>query len=144
MKFFHHSLLLFIGYHGNVTSLLNFVRQNGEVCPVIWKYISSKITVILFCRTPCVEGRCQGFNEKKNVFNAARHFTTFLLPHGAPFNLRPDIDDIVVAYSNATLPAGQLLRMLDAVVDRYRNGDYLYRRPEDKNASEFPISSCTS
>ena len=83
-------------------------------------------------RTPCEAGRCIGFNERKNVFNAARHFTTFLLPHGAPPALRPAIDSIVHAYSNATMRAGELLTLLDGIVGRYRTGDYMQRTPGEQ------------
>ncbi len=82
------------------------------------------------CRSPCINGYCKGFNEKKNIFNAARHFTTFLLPHGAPPSVRPLIDVIVTSYANATMGAKGLLQDLHKVVDKYTSGEYLERTPQ--------------
>ena len=77
--------------------------------------------------TKCDDGRCVGYNEKTNIFNAARHFTTFLLPHGAPRTLQHKINALVSAYSNATWSSDQLLSVLSDVVDKYRTGAYLNR-----------------
>ena len=87
------------------------------------------ITMVLLCRTNCVNGRCEGFNEKKNIFNTARHFTSFLLPHGVPPSLRPHVGLIVDAYSNATWGVYTLLQHLNAVVEDYASGAYLHRHP---------------
>ncbi|XP_064601711.1 extracellular tyrosine-protein kinase PKDCC-like [Liolophura sinensis] len=86
----------------------------------------------LTLRTPCASGRCIGYNEKKNVFNAGRHFTTFLLPHGAPKRLRPVIDKSVDGFGNVTMTTDQLLQQMDKIVNMYRSGVYLNRtKPED-------------
>ena len=76
---------------------------------------------------PCVEGKCVGYNEQRNLFNAGRHFTTFLLPHGAPVLLRPTIDQLVEAYEQLTMDSGQLVDKLGKVVDMYTRGWYLNR-----------------
>ncbi|XP_016134095.1 extracellular tyrosine-protein kinase PKDCC-like [Sinocyclocheilus grahami] len=44
---------------------------------------------------PCHKGRCEGVNEKRNLYNAYRFFFTYLLPHSAPSALRPLLDKIV-------------------------------------------------
>ena len=89
------------------------------------------MTFIVF-RSDCNGGRCMGYNERKNIFNAARHFTTFLLPHGAPISLRKDVDFIVSAYSNATVTSKELLSLLNRVINDFKSGRYLRR---DKNLS---------
>ncbi|KAL8580760.1 hypothetical protein ACOMHN_018432 [Nucella lapillus] len=78
-------------------------------------------------RLPCVEGRCKDYNEYRNMFNAGRHFTTFLLPHGAPATLRPLIDAVVSAYETCSLTTRQLTQRMDRIVHLYRSGAYLNR-----------------
>ena len=90
-----------------------------------------KLTFIVF-RSNCDGGRCLGYNERKNIFNAARHFTTFLLPHGAPKSLRNEVDFIVSAYSNASVTSKELLSLLNGVVSDFKSGRYL---PRDRNLS---------
>ncbi|PVD25591.1 hypothetical protein C0Q70_13249 [Pomacea canaliculata] len=78
-------------------------------------------------RLACVEGRCQGYNEYRNMFNAGRHFTTFLLPHGAPPALRPLISDVVGTFENCSLTTRELVTWMDKVVHLYKTGRYLNR-----------------
>lgn len=78
-------------------------------------------------RLKCVEGRCQGYNEYRNMFNAGRHFTTFLLPHGAPPGLRPLIDHVVSVYENCSLTSKELVTRMDKIVQMYKTGRYLNR-----------------
>lgn len=81
-----------------------------------------------FCySTKCIQNRCIEYNEKKNVFNAGRHFVTFLLPHGAPKTLRPIIEEITDAYSNLTMTSGQLLKKMERLKKLYQTGAYLDR-----------------
>ena len=100
-----------------------------------------KISFFLF-RSDCNGGRCIGYNERKNIFNAARHFTTFLLPHGAPMSLRNDVNFIVSAYSNATVTSKELLSLLNGVVSDFKSGRYLRRDRNLSAISKFlPIPS---
>ncbi|XP_074640104.1 extracellular tyrosine-protein kinase PKDCC-like [Tubulanus polymorphus] len=88
-------------------------------------------------RVPCVDNRCQGFNEKKNIFNAARHFTTFLLPHGAPRILRPMTDDIVNSYSNVTVDSAVLLAKMENIVRLYQKGWHLNKSKLYRSKTEY-------
>ncbi|KAK7487004.1 hypothetical protein BaRGS_00021674, partial [Batillaria attramentaria] len=94
-------------------------------------------------RLKCQEGRCRGYNEYRNMFNAGRHFTTFLLPHGAPPGLRPLIDHVVSVYENCSLTTKELVSRMDKIVQLYKTGRYLNRTlPEDFATSfkEVPSS----
>ena len=78
-------------------------------------------------------------NEKKNIFNAARHFTTFLLPHGAPSSLKPAIDKLVTDYGNASRSASQLRTNLHEIVEEYSSGRYLGRTRDKPNTGKFTL-----
>ncbi|XP_076100653.1 extracellular tyrosine-protein kinase PKDCC-like isoform X1 [Mytilus galloprovincialis] len=78
-------------------------------------------------RISCQNLKCVGHNEKKNIFNAGRHFTTFLLPHGVPIGLQPLVDRVVHGYSNVTMNTKQLLHLMDKIVLMYGSGSYLNR-----------------
>lgn len=74
------------------------------------------------------------------MFNAGRHFVTFLLPHGAPKSLRPIIDEIIDAYSNLTMTSELLLRKMEKLKDLFRSGAYLNRTKNtssEKSKSRF-------
>ncbi|KAK3597422.1 hypothetical protein CHS0354_040160 [Potamilus streckersoni] len=85
----------------------------------------------------CLNGRCSEFNEKKNLFNAGRHFTTFLLPHGAPLLLQPMIDRVIDGYSNLTMNSKELLSLMDKIVNLYKSGWYLNRTKPDDYQTEY-------
>lgn len=85
------------------------------------------LNFFIFTRIPCEKGRCSSYNEKKNLFNGGRHFTTFLLPHGAPESLRPLVDRVVAGYSNLTLNSHQILRLMKKIKNLYMTGKYLNR-----------------
>lgn len=84
--------------------------------------------------TSCTHRRCVEYNEKRNIFNAGRHFVTFLLPHGAPARLRPFISDVVSAYSDLTLTCKQLLDLMIKVTELYKSGWYMNRTTEQTPA----------
>ncbi|XP_041353612.1 extracellular tyrosine-protein kinase PKDCC-like [Gigantopelta aegis] len=90
-------------------------------------------------RMACIEGKCMGYNEQRNLFNAGRHFTTFLLPHGAPVLLRPHIDQLVEAYEQLTMDSVQLVSRLGKVVDMYTRGWYLNRSSPHEQKLEFTV-----
>ena len=92
------------------------------------------IRYLTISRVDCKDGRCAGYNERKNIFNAARHFATFLLPHGAPSALRKDVDAIVSAYSNVTITSQELLMRLNRVISDYKSGRYLLPREQYPSA----------
>lgn len=88
-------------------------------------------------RTQCLHGRCVQYNEKKNLFNAGRHFVTFLLPHGAPQRLQPIITNVVDGYSNLTMTSGQLLDQINKIVTLYQSGWYLDRTNSTQYISNY-------
>lgn len=101
-------------------------------------FSSSNLTQIITCK----EGKCINHNEKKNLFNGGRHFTTFLLPHGAPDSLRPLVDRVVEGYSNLTMNSGQILRLMKKIRNLYTSGKYLNRARQEfsKDYQLYPAS----
>ncbi|XP_062596964.1 extracellular tyrosine-protein kinase PKDCC-like [Saccostrea cucullata] len=81
-------------------------------------------------KIPCKEGTCLNYNEKKNLYNGGRHFTTFLLPHGAPESLRPLVDKVVEGYSNLTLNSHQIVQLMKKIKSLYVSGKYLKRQKQ--------------
>ncbi|CAM4725161.1 unnamed protein product [Leuciscus chuanchicus] len=95
---------------------------------------------------PCHKGRCQGINEKRNLYNAYRFFFTYLLPHSAPSALRPLLDKIVNSTGELIWGTDETLVHLEKVLDIYRNGHYLKNntqayRTEYKRVLDASISA---
>ena len=88
-----------------------------------------------YYRTECIASQCLGMNEKTNIFNTARHFTSFLLPHGAPRPLRPALDQLVDQFSNATKTARELLEDITTIIDDYSTGVYLNQTDRHKTCN---------
>ncbi|XP_055986550.1 extracellular tyrosine-protein kinase PKDCC [Sorex fumeus] len=82
------------------------------------------------------QGRCQGMNEKRNLYNAYRFFFTYLLPHSAPPSLRPLLDRIVNATGELAWGAAETLAQLETVLHLYRSGQYLQDSAQPR-ASEY-------
>ncbi|XP_014788337.1 extracellular tyrosine-protein kinase PKDCC [Octopus bimaculoides] len=78
-------------------------------------------------KIPCQNGHCVGLNEKKNIFNAGRHFIIFRLPYGAPPSLHPILYDVVSGFTNLTMNADRLLEQMQKAVHLYKTGHYLNR-----------------
>ncbi|KAI1237609.1 Extracellular tyrosine-protein kinase PKDCC, partial [Lamprotornis superbus] len=76
-----------------------------------------------------VVGKCEGINEKKNLFNAYRYFFTYLLPHSAPPTLRPLLSDILNATGDLRYGINETLRAFEKVLHLYKSGLYLQKRP---------------
>lgn len=95
---------------------------------------------IKYFRITCKEGKCINHNEKKNLFNGGRHFTTFLLPHGAPDSLRPLVDRVVEGYSNLTMNSGQILRLMKKIRNLYTYGKYLNRARQEFSKGSLSIN----
>lgn len=92
-------------------------------------------------RLSCLNSRCVGYNENRNIFNGGRHFTTFLLPHGAPERLKPLVNRVVHGYSNLTMNSRQLLSLMDKIVHMYSSGSYLQRKGVTQNTIYKRISN---
>ncbi|XP_028845869.1 extracellular tyrosine-protein kinase PKDCC [Denticeps clupeoides] len=78
----------------------------------------------------CSGGRCQGFNEKRNLYNAYRFFFTYLLPHSAPPTLRPLLDKIVNYTGELLWGIDETQVHLEKVLHLYRSGIYLQNNTE--------------
>uniref|UniRef100_A0A8C8AA12 FAM69 protein-kinase domain-containing protein n=1 Tax=Otus sunia TaxID=257818 RepID=A0A8C8AA12_9STRI len=70
-------------------------------------------------------GKCEGINEKKNLFNAYRYFFTYLLPHSAPPSLRPFLSDILNATGDLQYGINETLEAFEKVLHLYKSGLYL-------------------
>ncbi|GAB0190961.1 extracellular tyrosine-protein kinase PKDCC-like [Grus japonensis] len=74
-------------------------------------------------------GKCEGINEKKNLFNAYRYFFTYLLPHSSPPALRPFLTDILNATGDLRYGINETLKAFEKVLHLYKSGLYLQKRP---------------
>ncbi|XP_025072039.1 extracellular tyrosine-protein kinase PKDCC-like [Alligator sinensis] len=74
-------------------------------------------------------GKCEGINEKKNLFNAYRYFFTYLLPYTAPPGLQPFLSDILNATGDLRYGINETLRAFEKVLHLYKTGIYLQKRP---------------
>uniref|UniRef100_A0A674HY54 Extracellular tyrosine-protein kinase PKDCC n=1 Tax=Terrapene triunguis TaxID=2587831 RepID=A0A674HY54_9SAUR len=72
-------------------------------------------------------GKCDGLNEKKNLFNAYRYFFTYLLPHTAPSALRPLLGDILNATGDLRYGINETLGAFEKVLHLYKSGLYLQK-----------------
>ncbi|KAI0236607.1 Extracellular tyrosine-protein kinase PKDCC [Lamellibrachia satsuma] len=90
-------------------------------------------------RSECRRGHCAGLNEKKNTYNAARHFMQLLLPHGAPASLRPLVDILVDNFSSVTMTTQELLKSITKIVELYRSGSYVKRAPRKQISAYHEI-----
>lgn len=54
-------------------------------------------------RVHCINGRCEGYNERLNIWRAGQHFIRQFLPLRAPSSLEPQIQLLLDAYSGANL-----------------------------------------
>ncbi|KAL2083738.1 hypothetical protein ACEWY4_021511 [Coilia grayii] len=91
----------------------------------------------------CIRGRCQGINEKRNLYNAYRFFFTYLLPHSAPPALRPLLDKIVNSTGELTWDIDETQVHLEKVLHLYKNGLYLQNTSQTQ-ASEYKRLADTS
>ncbi|XP_041922101.1 extracellular tyrosine-protein kinase PKDCC [Alosa sapidissima] len=85
---------------------------------------------------PCIRGRCQGINEKRNLYNAYRFFFTYLLPHSAPPALRPLLDKIVNSTGELAWGIDETQVHLEKVLHLYKNGLYL-QNTSQTHTSEY-------
>ncbi|XP_063996498.1 extracellular tyrosine-protein kinase PKDCC-like isoform X2 [Pogoniulus pusillus] len=74
-------------------------------------------------------GKCEGINEKKNLFNAYRYFFTYLLPYSAPPALQPFLSDILNATGDLRYGINETLKVFEKVLHLYKSGLYLQKRP---------------
>uniref|UniRef100_A0A915JV55 Uncharacterized protein n=1 Tax=Romanomermis culicivorax TaxID=13658 RepID=A0A915JV55_ROMCU len=77
----------------------------------------------------CINSRCSGFNERKNVFNAAKHFTTFLLPYGAPDTLKNRVEELIAKFQNQ-VSSDILLEEVIRLKDSFAKGLYMGEQTE--------------
>ena len=76
---------------------------------------------------PCVNNFCQGYNEKWNLYNLERfYFKMFLLP-GAPQHVVENLEKIEKRAALLKYNSEDLLRDLERVLEKLRNGQGLGR-----------------
>ncbi|KAJ6661896.1 hypothetical protein lerEdw1_013067 [Lerista edwardsae] len=75
------------------------------------------------------QGKCEGINEKRNLFNAYRYFFTYLLPHTAPLALQPILKDILNATGELRYGINETLKSFQKVLHLYKSGLYLQKKP---------------
>ncbi|KAF7251616.1 Extracellular tyrosine-protein kinase PKDCC [Varanus komodoensis] len=79
---------------------------------------------------PCgTHGKCEGMNEKRNLFNAYRYFFMYLLPHLAPVTLQPILANILNATGDLRYGARETRRAFQKVLHLYKSGLYLQKKP---------------
>uniref|UniRef100_A0A5S6QSB6 Protein kinase domain-containing protein n=1 Tax=Trichuris muris TaxID=70415 RepID=A0A5S6QSB6_TRIMR len=71
----------------------------------------------------CSYGRCNGFNDAANIFKAVKHFL-FLLQHGVPPSLQPQVDNLMTSFRTLSLPSSSLKRLTNNLVENYATGQY--------------------
>ena len=72
---------------------------------------------------------------------ASHHFTSFLLPHGAPKMLRPLIDQLIDNFEKLTVNSRGLLKEITRIVDLYKAGAYLNRTRQKSGMFCFLFST---
>ena len=87
----------------------------------------------------CERGWCLGHNERVNVWRAGKHFIKQFLPLGAPAGLKPRINQLLVAYTNATWSASRILTATEELVMVFSTGQYLQQQPRPLGSSENDI-----
>uniref|UniRef100_A0A8D0C0S6 Protein kinase domain-containing protein n=1 Tax=Salvator merianae TaxID=96440 RepID=A0A8D0C0S6_SALMN len=72
-------------------------------------------------------GKCEGINEKRNLFNAYRYFFMYLLPYSAPVPLQHLLKDILNATGDLRYGTNETLRAFQKVLHLYKSGLYLQK-----------------
>ncbi|XP_063235969.1 extracellular tyrosine-protein kinase PKDCC-like [Bacillus rossius redtenbacheri] len=81
-------------------------------------------------RLRCKEARCEGHNERLNIWHAGRHLVRQLLPLSAPASLEPLVQELVAAYSRpGAWDSARILAATRGLVGRFVSGRYLAARP---------------
>uniref|UniRef100_H3ARN9 Extracellular tyrosine-protein kinase PKDCC n=1 Tax=Latimeria chalumnae TaxID=7897 RepID=H3ARN9_LATCH len=70
-------------------------------------------------------GKCQGMNERKNLYNAYRYFFTYLLPHSAPSVLQPLLYEIMNSTGELRSGINDTLKAFEKILHLYKHGLYL-------------------
>ncbi|XP_029453785.1 extracellular tyrosine-protein kinase PKDCC-like [Rhinatrema bivittatum] len=83
-----------------------------------------------FSLTCAAAGRCEGINEKRNLYNAYRFFFTYLLPHTAPPALKPFLYDIMNATGDLRYGINETLDAFEKVLYLYKSGLHLPKRSQ--------------
>lgn len=88
-------------------------------------------------RSRCLYNRCPYNNAVRNLYNAGRHFVTFLLPHGAPQLLQPITEQVVDGYTNLNMSSKALLKALNKLVHLYQTGWYMNRTKSEDSLTRY-------
>nr|XP_015906840.1 extracellular tyrosine-protein kinase PKDCC isoform X2 [Parasteatoda tepidariorum] len=92
--------------------------ENSPCCSSSQLSFNSSICI------PCVNNVCQGFNEKLNIIKTGRHFIKYILPHGAPKNLKSIAHKISTAFEFASWDADFILKQMENLVTIFKSGVY--------------------
>ncbi|CAL9686475.1 unnamed protein product [Knipowitschia caucasica] len=87
---------------------------------------------------PCAGGRCEGFNQKKNMYNAYRYFFTYLLPHQAPPTLTHLVDHIMNSTGELRGDINETLAAFEELLAQYQSGAHLDNLPASE-LSDFSL-----
>lgn len=74
---------------------------------------------------PCASGYCVDFNAAFNFINVFRYFLKHILVPESPQRLTGQLVDIVNKVQNLQISSGNLVEMLESVVQRLRDGDHI-------------------
>ncbi|XP_030071238.1 extracellular tyrosine-protein kinase PKDCC [Microcaecilia unicolor] len=83
-----------------------------------------------FSLTCAAAGRCEGINEKRNLYNAYRYFFTYLLPYTAPPALKPFLFNIMNATGDLRYGINETLEAFEKVLYLYKSGLHLPKRSQ--------------
>ncbi|XP_043930501.1 extracellular tyrosine-protein kinase PKDCC-like [Protopterus annectens] len=72
----------------------------------------------------CPNGKCQGINAKRNIYNAFRYFFTYLLPHRAPYELQPFLNKIMNSTGDLLYDIDETNDAFDEILHLYKSGLY--------------------
>ncbi|XP_039597456.1 extracellular tyrosine-protein kinase PKDCC [Polypterus senegalus] len=74
-----------------------------------------------------VTRRCQGLNEKRNLYNAFRYFFTYLLPHRSPSAFQTRLEKIMNQTGNLNIGINETLEAFEEILYLYKSGQYLHK-----------------
>lgn len=72
----------------------------------------------------CVNGICQGYNEKMNILKTGGHFIRHILPHGAPSGLNTQALRITSAFELASWHSASILTEMENLAFAFKSGQY--------------------
>ncbi|XP_078000617.1 extracellular tyrosine-protein kinase PKDCC-like [Glandiceps talaboti] len=81
----------------------------------------------------CVNKRCDGFNEKLNIYNTYKFFLSYLLPFEVPGSIQPMVDEVLNKTGSFEWNAATLRYEMEKILEFYKSGEYLGVQNERKS-----------